>query len=62
MTVLMNFHTNSVCMGGQADLITQTVQKLYHNPGEAKVFTELHHGDYKPVTASEADGVPVVDT
>ncbi|KAI1476077.1 hypothetical protein F4774DRAFT_262798 [Daldinia eschscholtzii] len=62
MTVLMNFHTNSVCMGGQANLITETVQKLYHNPSEAKVFTELHHGDYKPVTASEADGVPVVDT
>ncbi|KAI0122417.1 hypothetical protein F4814DRAFT_408670 [Daldinia grandis] len=61
-TVLVNWHTNTMSMGGQANLITQIVQKLYHNHDGASVFTELHHGDYTPVAASEVDGVPVVDT
>ncbi|KAI1653439.1 hypothetical protein F4813DRAFT_253040 [Daldinia decipiens] len=61
-TVLVNWHTNTMSMGGQLNLITQIVQKLYHNHDGAKVFTELHHGDYTPVTISEVDGAPVVDT
>lgn len=61
-TILMNWHTNIMSMGGQANLITQIVQKLYHNYDGAKVFTELHHGDYTPVAISKVDGVPVVDT
>ncbi|KAI0849467.1 hypothetical protein F5Y00DRAFT_261600 [Daldinia vernicosa] len=61
-TILMNWHTNTMSMGGQANLITQIVQKLYHNPDGTKVFTELHHGDYTPVAISEVDGAPVVDT
>ncbi|KAI1766063.1 hypothetical protein GGR53DRAFT_529160 [Hypoxylon sp. FL1150] len=62
MTLLMNLNTNFMCMGGQAKLITQIVQKLYHNHAESEVFTSLHHGDYVPVAISEADGIPVVDT
>ncbi|KAF3067402.1 Protein unc-45 like protein B [Daldinia childiae] len=61
-TVLMNWHTNIMSMGGQANLITQIVQKLYRNHDGGKVFTELYHGDYTPVAISEVDGAPVVDT
>ncbi|KAI1464925.1 uncharacterized protein F4812DRAFT_144812 [Daldinia caldariorum] len=61
-TVLMNWNTNNIWLGGQANLINQTVQKLYHNPDEGKAFTELDHRDYTPVAVSEVDGAPVVDT
>ncbi|KAI1381476.1 hypothetical protein F4677DRAFT_440692 [Hypoxylon crocopeplum] len=61
-TILMNLNSGTICMGGQANLITQIVQKLYHNPSGGKVFTDLYHGDYTPVATSEVDGVPVVDT
>ncbi|KAH6645483.1 hypothetical protein BKA67DRAFT_585158 [Truncatella angustata] len=61
-TILMNLSTGTICVGGQAHLITQVVQKLYHDPSEAKVFIDLYHGDYTPVKTFEADGSPVVDT
>ncbi len=61
-TILMNLSANTMCMGGQAHLITQVVQKIYHNPGSGEVFTDLHHGDYTPVKTHEVDGAPVVDT
>lgn len=62
MTILMNLSTNTITVGGQAHLITQVVQKMYHDPISAKVFTDLHHGDYAPVEICEVDGAPVVDT
>lgn len=62
MTILMNLNSKTMCMGGQADLITQTVQKLFHNHGGAGTFTDLHHGDYEKVAVSSVDGTPVVDT
>jgi hypothetical protein len=61
-TVLMNLDNNTMCVGGQARLITQIVQKIYHNPSAGEVFTKLHHGDYAPVRTCEVDGAPVVDT
>ncbi|KAI2469361.1 hypothetical protein F4781DRAFT_220375 [Annulohypoxylon bovei var. microspora] len=62
MTVLINLNSKTMCMGGQANLITQIVQKIYHNHEGAEVFTDLHHGDYAKVATSEVDGSPVVDT
>ncbi|KAI1773666.1 hypothetical protein F4818DRAFT_97598 [Hypoxylon cercidicola] len=61
-TILMNTNSGTMCVGGQANLITQVVQKIYHNPAESEVFTDMHHGDYVPVTTSKVDGAPVVDT
>lgn len=61
-TVLMNLGSGTVCVGGQAHLITQIVQRLYHNPAGSVVFTNLHHGVYTPVSTPEVDGAPVVDT
>lgn len=62
LKILMNTSTQKVTVGGQADLLTQVVQKLYHDPEAARSFSDLYHGDYKPVTASTVDGRPVVDT
>ncbi|KAI1493271.1 hypothetical protein F5X96DRAFT_688831 [Biscogniauxia mediterranea] len=61
-TILMNLTTKRAVMGGQAHLITQIAQKLYHNHESASIFTDLHHGDYDPVGISEVDGQPIVDT
>ncbi|KAI0595299.1 hypothetical protein F4775DRAFT_585593 [Biscogniauxia sp. FL1348] len=61
-TVLMNLTTKRTVMGGQAHLISQIAQKLYHNHESASVFTDLHHGDYDTVGISEVDGQPIVDT
>lgn len=62
MTMLINMETKKMTCGGQADLLTQLVQKLYHDPEAMRAFGELYHGDYKPVAFSEVDGRPVVDT
>lgn len=61
-TVLVNFDNETLCVGGQTRLIAQVVQKLYHNPSVAEAITDLHHGDYIPVSIREVDGAPVVDT
>lgn len=62
VTVLMNMATQRMTVGGQADLLTQLVQKLYHDPEAARAFGELYHGSHKTVAFSEVDGRPVVDT
>jgi hypothetical protein len=62
VTIMMNTETDSMTMGAQAELISMIVQKLYRNPSLASVFTELHHGSYKPIGVSVVDGTPVVDT
>ena len=59
--LLMNMGTNTMTVGGQAYLISQTVQKLYHNPESTNAFKELYHGDYQPVAVAEVDGKPIVD-
>ncbi|ORY68254.1 TPR domain protein [Pseudomassariella vexata] len=60
--ILMNLSTNRMTMGGQADLLSDIVQKLYHSPELGSQFQDLHHGDYKAVTVSRSDGNPVVDS
>jgi hypothetical protein len=61
-TLLINADTERGFMGGQADLIRLTVQKLYCNPSVAPEFTALHHGTYKPVSTVTVDGKSIVDT
>lgn len=43
------------------DLRAQIVQKLFHNVEDARLFNDLHHGDYNAVSVYEVDGRPVVD-
>lgn len=62
ISLLMNTHTNRMTLGTQADLITVIVQKLRQNPSFIPRFTALHHGSYQPVTATEVDGTPTIDT
>lgn len=61
-SVLMNVITKRVTVGGQAGLLTQIVQMLYHGHCQSREFVELFCGDYTPVSVSEADETPVVDT
>ncbi|KAF5988494.1 TPR domain-containing protein [Fusarium bulbicola] len=60
-THMVNFNTKRLTSGASANLWPKVVQKLYHDPEALLAFNELHHGKYKPVTATEADGRPVVD-
>lgn len=60
--ILMNLVTKRIVVGGAADLLPELVQKLYHDPEASKLFTNLHHGDYSPVSVDEVDGKPVVDS
>jgi hypothetical protein len=60
-TILMDWTNDTICMGGQAHLITEIIQKIYHNTPGAEVFTDLYRGNYATVTTSEVDGAPVVD-
>ena len=62
LSVLMNINTMTASSGGHVQLWSQVVQKLYQGHGQAHEFRELHCGDYTPITISEVDEVPVVDT
>ena len=62
VTHMVNFNTKRLTAGAMAHLWPQVVQKLYHDPEALAAFTRLHHGKYKPVTISEVDGRPVVDS
>ncbi|KAI1736481.1 hypothetical protein F4680DRAFT_461167 [Xylaria scruposa] len=62
MSILFQLETKRAQMGGQAYLLTDIVQKLYNSPQASQGFKALHHGDYTPVTVSQVDGEPVVDT
>jgi hypothetical protein len=61
-TLLLNIETGRAFAGGQSDLITETVQKLYRNPSLGHEFRDLYHGNYKPVKGGMVDGQPIVDT
>lgn len=62
-TLLMNVTTRRMTMGGQADVLMQLVQKLYHDPELSRAFAGAYHGDYNAVFAPDlVDGKPVVDT
>ncbi|KAJ8129663.1 hypothetical protein O1611_g3966 [Lasiodiplodia mahajangana] len=62
MRILLQLDTKRVKRGGQAHLLTDIVQKLYHSPQASEGFRALYHGDYPAVTVTETDGKPVVDT
>jgi len=62
MSILMNVVTMKAVAGSHATLLAQLVQKQYHDPEAAQLFSQLHHGDYSPVTVAEVDGRPVVDS
>ncbi|KAI0110844.1 TPR domain protein [Nemania sp. FL0031] len=62
MRILVQLDTKRVKLGGQAHLLTDIIQKLYHSPQAAEDFKALHHGDYPATTVTETDGKPVVDT
>ncbi|KAI0550313.1 hypothetical protein F4679DRAFT_594767 [Xylaria curta] len=62
MSVLFQLETNRAQIGGQACLLTDIVQKLYHSPQASQGFKALYHGDYAPVTVSQVDGQQIVDT
>ena len=61
-SLLVNTDTDQGFMGGQADLITLIVQKLYRNPSLAPAFVALHHGTYEPADRLAVDDTPIVDT
>ncbi|KAK7911681.1 hypothetical protein PG985_014162 [Apiospora marii] len=61
-TILMDLGSKTMTVGGQAQLISQTIQELLHNPKASKKFLELNHGEYQAVSADEVDGRPVVDS
>ena len=60
--VLMNPETGRGFLGGQADLLQMSVQKLFKCPSIAPSFTNLYHGSFVPVKAHGVDGKPIVDT
>jgi hypothetical protein len=62
VSLLINLQTNHMTMGTQGDLITKIVQKLRRNPSYLPEFTALHHGTYSPVSVSEVDCKPIIDT
>ena len=61
-SILMNTSTNRITMGGQANLITDIVQKVHRNPSLMRDLTSLHHGDYQAVQEARVDDLPVIDT
>ena len=62
VTILMNVATKTGNAGGQATLLTQMVQKMYHDSNAAQSLARLHHGHYKAVPVADVDGKPVVDS
>lgn len=60
--ILINPETNRMTLGGQAELITLIVQKLYKNASLMPVVSDLHHGSYNSLEVCEVDDAPVVDT
>ena len=62
LSMLMNPETNTIILGTQADLLSLIIQKLYKAPSLLSTVTDLYHGSFKPIGASEVDGAPIVDT
>ncbi|OAA50848.1 TPR domain protein [Beauveria brongniartii RCEF 3172] len=61
-SVLMDLGQKRGFAGGQAEILTQAVQNLYHNPEYSRPFLQLHRGDYKAVRRQRADGNPIADS
>ncbi|KAM3532396.1 hypothetical protein NHJ13051_000382 [Beauveria bassiana] len=62
LSILMDVREKRGFAGGQAEILTQAIQNLYHNPEYSRPFLQLHRGDYKAVRRQRADGNPVVDS
>ncbi|RSL93841.1 hypothetical protein CDV31_014539 [Fusarium ambrosium] len=62
VNLMLNMETDKMIVGGQAILLPQIIQKLFHNPEMSRGFFDLHHGDYQSVTVTECDGAPVIDS
>ncbi|KAM3510550.1 hypothetical protein MY11210_005803 [Beauveria gryllotalpidicola] len=62
LSILMDLSKKRGFAGGQAEILTQAIQNLYHNPEYSRPFLQLHRGDYKAVSRQRADGNPVVDS
>ncbi|KAK3899288.1 hypothetical protein C8A05DRAFT_37110, partial [Staphylotrichum tortipilum] len=62
-TILLDSEAGGkITMGASSDLIDATIRKLYHNPSLISKVTNLHHGSYHPLPATEADGKPIIDS
>ncbi|TKA40959.1 hypothetical protein B0A54_07871 [Friedmanniomyces endolithicus] len=60
---MVNLNTNRASMGAHATLLFDLVQKLSHNPEQARVYFDLHDGGYTPkIPPQLVDGVTVIDT
>ncbi|KAL6915442.1 hypothetical protein FSST1_006937 [Fusarium sambucinum] len=59
---MVNFNTKRITAGASANLWSQVVQKLYHDPDSLSAFEGLFDGGFKKVKVSECDGAPVVDS
>ncbi|KAI0192384.1 TPR domain protein [Xylaria flabelliformis] len=62
MSILFQLESKRSQVGGQAYLLTDIVQKLYHSPQASQGFKALYRGDYTPVTVPQVDGQQIVDT
>ena len=51
-----------VVAGGHRLLRKSCAQKVHLNPSLALQFNDLYHGQYRPVSARDADGNPVTDS
>ncbi len=61
-TILLDSEAGGkITIGSSSDLIDLTIQKLYRNPSLIPIVTNLHHGTYNPLPATEADGKPIID-
>ncbi|KAH7026646.1 uncharacterized protein B0I36DRAFT_273719 [Microdochium trichocladiopsis] len=62
MSLLINLSTKKAVMGGQVNLLTQVIQKMFNDPRARDLCHELHHGSFDIPQAAEVDGNPVVDS
>jgi tetratricopeptide (TPR) repeat protein len=61
--IIMNLNTNTARIGAHSSLYYQLVQKMIHNPTQAKRMLELFDGGYSPkCEAQTVDGIAVIDT
>ncbi|KAL0929523.1 uncharacterized protein CTRU02_215422 [Colletotrichum truncatum] len=62
MNLLINMATKKGVVGGQARLLNQLIQKMYHDPWAQKSYHELHHGEHAVPSVSDVDGHSVIDS
>lgn len=62
MKLMINTSTKKGVLGGQVTVLTQLMQKMYHDPEAQAAYHELHHGDHAVPAVSEVDGHPVIDS